>query len=63
MITLGAQPFTTSSYSGPNGACVEVGSSRPATVEISDSKIMTSDKPVVAVSPAAFAAMIAHIRG
>jgi hypothetical protein len=61
MIKLGAHTdWTKSSYSGGNGACVEIKSTRPAVVDVKDSK--QSDGPVITVSPAAFAAFTASVR-
>lgn len=67
MIQLGAQPFTTSSYTNANGACVEVGSDAPARVQMSDSKFnhsagARSTKPVMTLSPAAFSALVDFAR-
>lgn len=63
MIKLGGQPFTTSSYTGPNGACVEVGSDSPSAVQVSDTKLRGRDgRPVLSVSPAAFAVFTGYVR-
>jgi hypothetical protein len=63
MIKLGAhEKWTKSSHSGGNGACVEVKSVRPTTVDVQDSKHEAGISPVLSVSPAAFAALIASVR-
>jgi len=67
MIKLGDQEFVTSSYTNATGACVEVGSDSPAAVQMSDSKFNHSEealaaKPVMTLSPAAFASMVAFAR-
>lgn len=64
MIKLGAQPeWTKSTYTIQN-ACVEIRSTQPATVEITDSKFRWDrpGAPLMTVSPSAFAAMVAHVR-
>jgi len=67
MISLGNQPFVTSSYTNNNGACVEVGSDQPDAVLMSDSKFNHSEsgrtvKPVLSMSAAAFTALVTHVR-
>lgn len=64
MIKLGSQnTWTKSSYSTGNGACVEVQSTEVSAVSVTDSKVEdTAARPVLAVSPAAFSALIAHVR-
>lgn len=67
MIKLGAQEYVTSSYTNNNGACVEVGSDAPARVLMSDSKFnhsvsAASRKPSLALSPAAFTALVQSVR-
>lgn len=62
MIKLGAhEDWTKSSYSGPNGACVEIKSTAPDAVRVSDSKIVT-DRPEISASPVAFAAFVAFVK-
>lgn len=61
MIKLGDHAdWTKSSYSGPHGDCVEVRSTAVITVDVQDSK--RTDSPVIAVSPAAFAAFVSSVR-
>jgi hypothetical protein len=64
MIKLGAHTdWTKSSYSGGNGACVEVRSTEAASVGVTDSKIEdTSSRPSLSVSPSAFAAFVKSVR-
>jgi hypothetical protein len=63
MIKLGAHSeFTKSSYSGGNGACVEVRSLKPASVDVQDSKHVTGTSPVLTVGPAAFTALVEFAR-
>lgn len=64
MIKLGSHTtWTKSSYSGGNGACVEVKSDRPAAVSVTDSKVADSAaRPVFSVSPAAFTALVGYVR-
>lgn len=64
MIKLGAHgDWTKSSYSQGNGACVEVRSAEPTTVSVTDSKVDDSPaRPAFSVSPAAFSALIEHVR-
>jgi Domain of unknown function (DUF397) len=63
MIKLGQHTeWTKSSYSTGNGACVEVKSVRPEAVAVSDSKFAGDLRPVFAVSPAAFTALIESVR-
>ncbi|MFE6972181.1 DUF397 domain-containing protein [Streptomyces sp. NPDC057682] len=52
--------FTKSSYSEPNGECVEVARNVLATVAVRDSK--RTDGPVLVVAPAAWDAFQAEIR-
>lgn len=64
MIKLGSQPnWTKSSYTVTN-ACVEIRSTEPASIEITDSKFRWDrpGAPLVAVSPSAFSALVAHVR-
>lgn len=66
MIRLGSQrDWTKSSYTNGNGACVEVRSQRPDSLEITDSKFQwgRSEAPVAQVSPAAFTALVNMVRG
>lgn len=66
MIKLGAQPdWTKSTYTNGNGACVEIRSEQPTTLEITDSKFQwgREQAPVARVSPAAFTALISMVRG
>lgn len=61
MIKLGCQPdWTKSSYTVQN-ACVEVRSTRPTSLDITDSKFRwdRGDAPVFSVSPSAFAGLVA----
>ena len=60
MIKLGAQDsWTKSSYSTGNGACIEIRSTDPATLAVSDSKETTAaDRTNFRVSPAAFSAFV-----
>ena len=60
MIANGNAPFRTSTYSGGNGACVEVGSPAPAVVGVRDSK--RDDSPVLAVDPRAWSAFLTLTR-
>lgn len=65
-VRLGDQPYFTSSYTNAN-ACVEVGSNSPASVQVADSKFNWSEdglaaKTALSFSPAAFAAMVEHVR-
>ncbi len=67
MIRLGEQPYVTSSYTNNNGACIEVGSDRPTAVNVTDSKFNHSEtartgKPVMALSPTAFTALVDFAR-
>lgn len=64
MIKLGEHDkWTKSSYSTGNGACVEVRSTVPAAVSLTDSKVAdTPARPSFSVSPAAFSALIEHVR-
>lgn len=63
MIKLGAHDeWTKSSYSQGNGACVEVRSTQPTAVRVSDSKFTGTARPEFAVSPEAFEAMVRHAR-
>jgi hypothetical protein len=64
MIRLGAQEdWTKSTYSQGNGACVEVRSPEATAVKVTDSKIKDSaSRPVLSVSPAAFTALVDHVR-
>lgn len=66
MIKLGAQPdWTKSSYTNNNGACVEVRSETPVSLDITDSKFQwgrRGDAPVMALSPAAFSAFVDSVR-
>jgi hypothetical protein len=62
MIALGAhKDWTKSSYSQGNGACVEVKSTVPTAVDISDSKF-SGTRPAFSVSPAAFTALVTYAR-
>lgn len=57
MIKLGAHTeWTKSSYSQQN-ACVEVRSTRPASLDVTDSKF-SSGAPVLSLSPEAFTALV-----
>lgn len=61
MIKLGAHTsWTKSSYSGGNGACVEIKSTIATAVDVKDSK--QTDGPQLRFSPDAFAAFVAHVR-
>jgi uncharacterized protein DUF397 len=63
MIKLGAHDeWTKSSYSTGNGACVEVKSTEPSAVRVSDSKFTTGTRPEFKAGPAAFAAFVASVR-
>lgn len=64
MIKLGAHDgWTKSSYSQGNGACVEVRSTEATAVSVTDSKVTDSpSRPAFSVSPAAFTALIEHVR-
>lgn len=64
MIKLGAQgAWTKSSYSQGNGACVEVRSTVPTAVSVTDSKVADSPaRPSFSVSPEAFSALVASVR-
>lgn len=64
MIQLGAHDaWTKSSYSTGNGACVEIRSTVETSVSVTDSKIEdTAARPTLAVSPAAFAVFVDHVR-
>lgn len=64
MIKLGDHVnWTKSSYSTGNGACVEVRSTRPTAVALTDSKIKdTPARPSFSVSPQAFAALVGFAR-
>lgn len=64
MIRLGAHThWTKSSYSGGNGACVEVRSTAQTAVSVTDSKVADSPaRPVLNVSPGAFSALVDHVR-
>jgi len=66
MIKLGNAEMRTSSYTVTN-ACVEVGSDSPSRVLIADSKFNHTDagraaKTSLTLSPAAFTALIEHVR-
>jgi Domain of unknown function (DUF397) len=60
MIKLGAQPYVTSSYSA-TGNCVKVGSDRPTSVQVGDTKL-GQQGPALALSPAAFASLVGFAR-
>ena len=64
MIKLGAQTgWTKSSYSGTAAACVEVRSTRSMAVSVTDSKLADDGaRPGVNASPAAFSALVDHVR-
>jgi hypothetical protein len=64
VIKLGAHKYwTKSTYSGGNGACVEVRSTQPTALNVTDSKIAdTSERPVLTVSPSAFTAFVQSVR-
>lgn len=64
MIKLGAQTgWTKSSYSNNTTACVEVRSTRSTAVSVTDSKLADDGaRPVVNASPAAFSALVDHVR-
>lgn len=67
MVRLGDQPFFKSSYTPQTNACVEVGSDAPSRVLVTDSKFNHSAparavKPVLSVSPSAFAAFVDSVR-
>ena len=64
MIKLGEHDsWTKSSYSTGNGACIEVRSTVPTAVSLTDSKVEdTPARPKFSVSPAAFAAFVEHAR-
>jgi hypothetical protein len=66
MIKLGDAELRTSSYTVTN-ACVEVGSDSPDRVLVADSKFNHTEqglaaKTALALSPAAFTALIEHVR-
>ncbi len=62
MIKLGdQQDWTKSSYSVTN-ACVEVRSTEPSTLSVSDSKFHGDRRPQITVSPAAFTALVDMVR-
>lgn len=61
MIKLGESSYRKSSYSGPNGACVEVGSPAATVVGVQDSKFDRS--PTLTVAPDAWAAFLDLARG
>lgn len=64
MIALGGTPnWTKSSYTVQN-ACVEVRSEQPTALDITDSKFRWGREgaPVLNLSPAAFSALIEHVR-
>jgi hypothetical protein len=60
MIKLGAQDsWTKSSYSTGNGACIEVRSTEPTLLAVSDSKeTKAADRTHFSVSPSAFSAFV-----
>lgn len=61
-IKLGGQPgWTKSSYTGANGACVEVRSPEATSLDVTDSKFQWGREgaPVVKLSPAAFTTFVA----
>lgn len=60
MIKLGAQDsWTKSSYSTGNGACIEVRSTDPSALAVSDSKETTAvERTNFRVSPGAFSAFV-----
>lgn len=63
MIKLGAHAdWTKSTYSGGNGACVEVKSTQAAVINVQDSKHKAGLSPVLSVSPGAFTALVEHVR-
>lgn len=64
MIKLGQHDeWTKSTYSTGNGACIEVRSTEAATVSVTDSKVAdTAGRPALAVSPAAFTALVGYAR-
>jgi hypothetical protein len=64
MIKLGQHDaWTKSTYSTGNGACVEVKSAEVTSVSVTDSKVEdTPARPVLAVSPAAFTALVGYVR-
>lgn len=61
MIKLGAQPFVKSSYSA-TGNCVVIGSDRPTAVKVGDSKFTDPGQTTLALSPAAFTALVSFAR-
>lgn len=63
MIKLGGHDqFTKSSYSGGNGACVEVRSTVVSAVDVQDSKHQSGKSPIVSLSPAAFTSLVEFAR-
>lgn len=64
MIKLGSHAkWTKSSYSTGNGACVEVKSDVSTAISLTDSKVEdTAARPAFSVSPAAFTALVEHVR-
>lgn len=63
MIRLGEHlNWSKSSYSGGNGACVEVQSTTVTAVDIQDSKHTDGTSPVISFSPAAFSSLVAFAR-
>lgn len=63
MIKLGQHAdWSKSSYSGGNGACVEVKSTAVTSVDIQDSKHLAGASPIVSLSPAAFTSLVEFAR-
>ena len=62
MIQLGEHPAWTKSTHSTHSNCVEVRSVQPEAVQVSDSKFPLTARPVFSASPAAFAAMVEHVR-
>jgi len=65
MIRLGSQDaWTKSSYSTGNGACIEIRSTDPSALAVSDSKETTAvERTNFRVSPGAFSAFVDFARG
>lgn len=61
MIKLGAQAFVKSSHSA-TGNCVVVGSDQPTVVKVGDSKFANPGQTALALSPAAFTALVGFAR-
>lgn len=61
MIKLGGHTDWTKSTHSQQNACVEVKSTEPTAVRISDSKFKDTKRPEFSASPAAFSALVGFV--